>query len=229
MGCVGEQGSKQFSKFGRGSCYLHWTTLWVGVVRLIVLQSVLLLSFGCFDPLYFEGSVSTENILLCGDTYKQWDFFFLFFKKKRFLWSPFGVAYGFGRPTTTAAQYRCLRENLKEVTFSREAGKGRLSHSWDSAPRSAPQVNLCSRQSRENKRPGASRASLRLFLPTLPATERTNPSALFYVWSIFFLQDLKRPEQTDTSAKISCCKETDNNNGIRGGLIPPCRASARLA
>lgn len=73
MGCVGEQGSKQFSKFGRGSCYLHWTTLWVGVVRLIVFQSVLLLSFGFFDPLYFEGSVSTENILLCRDTHKHWD------------------------------------------------------------------------------------------------------------------------------------------------------------
>lgn len=83
MGCVGEQGSKQFSKFGRGSCYLHWTTLWVGVVRLIVLQSVLLLSLGCFDPLYFEGSVSTENILLCRDTYKHWDFFFFFFFKKK--------------------------------------------------------------------------------------------------------------------------------------------------
>jgi len=55
------QGSVQFSSFGRGSCYLHWSALGVGVVRLIVLKCGLLLSFGSFNPLYIAGSVSIAN------------------------------------------------------------------------------------------------------------------------------------------------------------------------
>lgn len=47
------------------------------------------------------------------------------------------------------------------------------------------------------------------------------------VWSIFSLRDLKRkekkrkrPEQTDSAAKISCCQR--NNGGIKGKFSPPC-------
>lgn len=63
VGGVGVQGTLQFSSFGTVSCYLHWSASDVGVVRLIVLKSVLLLSFGSFNPFYyFSASVSIAHL-----------------------------------------------------------------------------------------------------------------------------------------------------------------------
>lgn len=61
VSCGGERlsAAQQMREGGSGEgggCYLLWTLLWVGVVWLIVLQSVPLLPWCCFDPGYFTGS-----------------------------------------------------------------------------------------------------------------------------------------------------------------------------
>lgn len=112
-----------------GGRYLLWTMLWVGVIGLIVLQSVPLLSLRCFDPGFSRTLLGAENTPLWRNIRAL-----RFFVHRRFLWSgsfvcaAFGVvvAHSFGRPAT-APWFRCLRENLKEVTFSREGwGGGRM-------------------------------------------------------------------------------------------------------
>lgn len=185
----------------------------------------------------FHGPCSALKALCCGGTYVRWVSFFV---QKRSLWSgsfvctPFGVvARGFGRPATTP-WFRCLRENLKEVTFSREdwgggdwgveVGEGRLSHSWDSAAtRSAPQVNRCSRLKLEPRKTRPARCQR----PRPPSQWCLTQRKQMRVWSIIFFWDLKRnekkrkrPEETDSTAKISCCQR--NNGGIKGEFSPPC-------
>ena len=104
----------------------------VGVVRLIVLKSVLLLSSGSSNPVLFHWlwlMLPTEN-----KSSSRWGVFylgrFLWSRFSGFVWVPSGVvALSLGRPTTTA-RFRGLRENFKEVTFSGGGGAWRwLSHS----------------------------------------------------------------------------------------------------
>lgn len=47
----------------------------------------------------------------------------------------------------------------------------------------SPHVSHCPRQARRNTQPGASRASVRIFLPTLSVTEEINllVNVLFYI------------------------------------------------
>lgn len=138
----------------------------------------------------FHGLCSALKALRCGGTYVRWDSFFV---QKRSLWSgsfvcaPFGVvAHGFGRPATTP-WFRCLRENLKEVTFSREGWVGEVgSGVWrlgrddwvtvETAQQHARHLEWTAardgRGAEKNKAGQVPAASSSL--PALPDTEKTN-------------------------------------------------------
>lgn len=111
----------------------------VGVVRLIVLKSVLLLSFGSSNPFLFHR--------LCGATHKCGDF------SEVGSVALSGVALGFGHRMTTAL-FRCLQENFKEVTFSREGG-GTTESQLRLHTTLGRYVSRCPRQTGRKTQPGA--------------------------------------------------------------------------
>lgn len=166
-----------------GGCYLLWTMLWVGVIWLIVLQSVPLPSLCCFDPGFFSGSArrwkhSSVGANTCAEVLCSQEISLKWFLRLRRPWRRTRLWASRDGAVVQMPAREFKRGHLLQRGLGRgkDVGEGRLSHSWDgAATRSAPRVNRCWRQMRSWEKqggPGASRASSSL--PALPDTEKTN-------------------------------------------------------
>lgn len=127
-------------------------------------------------------ALGTENSLLCRDTYKALRFLAISLKKVH--WLPLSSLW-------CRAQLKASHDNGAVQTPVREFKRGHLLQRGGGTTESqlrlhttlGPHVNRWLRQTRRNRRPGASRASVRLCLPALSATEKINPlvTVLFYI------------------------------------------------